>query len=783
VGTRRYSPASGAGSDNSAASHAPAGWLVWAAALWLLGFFAFFFSFTLPNSGIERLELARQAPFLLLENIDPSDTNAEASPRWANLSQRADLAITAAGVLAGAWGMGSLALRAVALCVGFRRAGDERRLALTWAERTVFTFGLGLSFLSLLTLACGLAGLLSREVFAGVLGGAFVLEVLLRIAKRPGSAAANAREDERDETPVERRPRRDRVILTYTQMVHVVCILAMVPFLLAIILGAMLPPVDFDVKAYHLVGPKEWFQAGRITFLSHNVYTSFPFLTEMLSLLGMVMRGDWFRGALAGQAVLAAFGPLTALAVYAAGTRWFGSTVGILAATIHLTTPWTYRISSIAYAEGGLTFYLFAALLAAMLAIERLSSRGREWRPMVLIAGLLAGSAMACKYPGLLQVVIPLGLAVCVAPVVRLSGEERRRDAIRAALLFTVGTCVTIGPWLVKNLIETGNPVYPLAYGVFGGRDLTPELAAKWSAGHSPDNHTLRDLAEKFIDVVAKSDWLSPLLFGLAPLALLPARRRALVSWLWSYVAFLFFGWWLFTHRIDRFWIPLIPVMALLAGIGALWRESRVWYIACAVAIAAAVTFNLAFITSSLVGYNAYLADLDQARAGSESTATGIAFLNENLPAGARVLAVGEAQVFDARFPIVYNSVFDESIFEQWLAEPRPDVPHAERSLRPAEEIRQKLKSEGITHVYVNWQEILRYRTTYRYTDFVTPQRFARLQEMGILGRPVTLAGREWDSLRDSEQREVERWAPELKTHANGEPALITFQVYPVLPE
>jgi hypothetical protein len=55
------------------------------------------------------------------------------------------------------------------------------------------------------------------------------------------------------------------------------------PFLLLMLFGAMTPSIDFDVKEYHLQGPKEFFQAGRIGFLEHNVYTSFPFLTEMLS--------------------------------------------------------------------------------------------------------------------------------------------------------------------------------------------------------------------------------------------------------------------------------------------------------------------------------------------------------------------------------------------------------------------------------------------------------------------------------------------------------------------
>ena len=52
------------------------------------------------------------------------------------------------------------------------------------------------------------------------------------------------------------------------------------------ILGSMLPAIDFDVLEYHLQGPKEYFQAGRIAFLPHNVYTNMPFGVEMLHLLG-----------------------------------------------------------------------------------------------------------------------------------------------------------------------------------------------------------------------------------------------------------------------------------------------------------------------------------------------------------------------------------------------------------------------------------------------------------------------------------------------------------------
>ena len=650
---------------------------------------------------------------------------------------------------------------------------------------------------------------------------------------------------------LKKRPRRDWLnqingVLTRGEQIpyDLVCkslaVIVMTLFCAAMLLGSLLPPTDFDVKAYHLTGSKEYFLNGRITFLEHNVYTNFPFLTEMLCLLGMVLRQDWFRGALAGQAVLMGFAPLTALALFCAGRRWFGSAAGWLAATIYLSTPWTYRLAIIAYVEGALSCYLFLTLFAVTLALEQRSLR------MFVVAGLLAGSAMACKYPGLVSVVIPMGLAVgvgvwrqcrplspradeasdevsnaasSVAEVVRLQISDTSQlqtiDAprrhpkshdfgyVRALAAFSVGVAITIGPWLLKNVVETGNPVYPLAYGIFGGRDWDAVSHAKWRAGHSPHTYAISDLAEKFIDVTAKADWLSPLLFGLAPLAWLRGRNlKFQIPNLNSqpsalppppsahllYLTYLFLQWWLLTHRIDRFWVPLIPVAALLAAVGVQWSPSKLWRWVCGTVIALSVLFNLGFVTTPLCGYSAYLADLDKARSGCESTAEGIAYLNHlhdtgTLPQDAVVLCVGEAQVFDARPRVIYNTVFDQPILRDWLAErPAGDVAERDWPLRPIEDVRKQFESHGVTHVLVNWQELLRYRMTYGYSDFVTPSRFTWLRENGLLSNPAEFSTgmREYENLDEKSRAELDRWAPELKRRYQGKIVYSAWQVFAV---
>ncbi len=846
---------------------------VWLAVAWLVGYSLFFFSFTLPNSNppVRRVDVWLELPEVLWSNIVTPPNGVETS--WANLGQRLDLIAVAITIWLGSWAVGSLILRAMRVPQTLRSA-----------ERGVCACGLGLSLVSLLTLGCGLGGWLSPVLLGGVLAVALLTEITLRVGKRGGvSHSVNLSHDQGADTAPfasaasaksslsERRAKRDWLnqingVLTRGEQIpyDLVCkslaVIAMTLFCSAMLLGSLLPPTDFDVKAYHLTGPKEYFLNGRITFLEHNVYTSFPFLTEMLCLLGMVLRQDWFRGALAGQAVLMGFAPLAALALFCAGRRWFSSTVGWLAATIYLSTPWTYRLAIIAYVEGALSCYLFLTLFVVMLALELRSLR------MFVVAGLLAGSAMACKYPGLVSAVIPMGLAVglgvwrqcrplspkadadrgevsdavpAVAEVVRLQASDSQQrppkshdfSTVKALLAFGVGVAITIGPWLLKNVVETGNPVYPLAYGLFGGRDWDASSHAKWRRGHSPKSFALingeverkrnevdgenseenrqngdgegkikevhRTLVEYFIDVTAMADWLSPLLFGLAPLAWLASPRacksqilnlKSLIPYLWLYVAFLFIQWWLLTHRIDRFWVPLIPVVALLAAVGVEWSQSKLWRWACGTIIALSVLFNLGFITTNLCGFNAYLADLDKARSGCESTAEGISYLNQlhdtgKLPLDAKILCVGEAQVFDARPRVIYNTVFDQPILRDWLAErPVGDVSERDWPLRPIDDVRRQFESHGVTHVLVNWQELLRYRMTYGYSDFVTPSRFTWLRENGLLGDPEEFSRgmRDYDGMDGNSRAELDRWAPELKRQYQGKTVYLAWQVFAV---
>ena len=80
--------------------------------------------------------------------------------------------------------------------------------------------------------------------------------------------------------------------------------------------------------------------------------------------------------------------------------------------------------------------------------------------------------------------------------------------------------------------------------------------------------------------------------------------------------------------------------------------------------------------------------------------------------------------------------------------------------MKPAEQIHSILQRENITHIYVNWSEILRYRLpgSYGFTDFVMPIRFRSLLENHVLEDPVCLRFSDWTGMNDQARQEVTSW-------------------------
>jgi 4-amino-4-deoxy-L-arabinose transferase-like glycosyltransferase len=289
------------------------------------------------------------------------------------------------------------------------------------------------------------------------------------------------------------------------------------------------------------------------------------------------------------------------------------------------------------------------------------------------LAGFLAGSAVACKYPAILLVVVPLLIYVTIQ-------AGRRRPAVIA--VFLVAVSLGCGPWFAKNLALTGNPTYPLLGSWFADEAATVARHEHWQRAHQVPRdsagyrYSLAQLWDSLSHFAGRSSWQSPLLVPLAIIGLIGAGRRREVFWIAALVAYTFLIWWLLTHRIERFWVPILPLLALLAGLGGerLCRGGPAAVLPTVLLFA--MLFGALAGSSQLLGDNRFLVGLEQLRDGPavagelEDTHHGRVhrYLNEHLSStDGKVLLVGDAEPFDLQIPTLYNTCFDESVFEQLM--------------------------------------------------------------------------------------------------------------------
>lgn len=242
----------------------------------------------------------------------------------------------------------------------------------------------------------------------------------------------------------------------------------------------------FDALAYHLQLPQEWLALGRIRPLDHNVYSYLPSYLESAyagigAMTGASGAAGTPAGLLAGSGwrVLACQGmhagfmvPLGVALVSLARAMSPGERSGWRAwpiAWLVLLTPWVVVVGTLAYNELAMLTLIAGAVLAAMDGGLSPARRG-------MVAGALVGVACGVKPTALLFGGIPVG--------VMLLGTTPARSWWRVAGAGAIAGAVTLAPWMVRNAVACGNPVFPALAGVFGQGPWDAEQVSRFAAHH-----------------------------------------------------------------------------------------------------------------------------------------------------------------------------------------------------------------------------------------------------------------------------------------------------------
>ncbi len=332
---------------------------------------------------------------------------------------------------------------------------DPDRLAV---GATSLALGCGLTAIALTVLAMiGLSGRLS----------CWVVGLSSLPAAAAGLRGLSQRRDARARA-LGARPGRDRW--------ERVGLLLLAGLLLLTLFVTLAPPASMDATVYHLRAPREIMRGG-FWVRPDEPHAYQPLYVEMLF----------------GEALVFGGGPLAALVHWLLGVGAVGAAAawgrrfggrGVWAAVIFAGTALYVWEATGSFIDLGLALFCSLALFWAV-------------RPEVsgstVMAGLLAGFGAGSKFTGVVAAaLIGLAAAAMVWP--------DRRAAARRILIIGALALLVAAPWYIRDFVLTGNPIYPVANGLFG---LPPVTLSLLPYGCGRD---LFHLISSPVDVLLRSD-------------------------------------------------------------------------------------------------------------------------------------------------------------------------------------------------------------------------------------------------------------------------------------
>jgi hypothetical protein len=564
-------------------------------------------------------------------------------------------------------------IAAAAACSGRRVLRALKPIGLDELETTVAGATLGLGLLSLGTFALAACGILKAWTASALLGAAW-LAGWPELAPALDSIAAGAR------------AARARPWL---------CALIVLP-LAAALWACLAPPHQYDSLVYHLALPQEYLRTASLRAPDGIVYAHFPQNGEMLFSLALALGSDLLAQMLVWLATALTIGWLVTF-----GRRL--TPAAPWAAVLVATHTAVLTMSSTTYVEPIVMLWTTACLLSF-----ETSDEGRE-RGLLLAAAAFAGLALGTKYyAGLLA----------AAVVLRLVWRER----LKAAVLFAGVAVALFAPWLIKNWICVGNPVFPFLYRVFPATKIgwTSDLAAGYFQVLTEYGHTRgfwRDLLA--LPVLLFRD---PLRYG-GGMDVLGDLGWDLTLWLWplglwaawkgrgprglAALTVLYAVGWFSTGVVLRFLTALAPALALVGAAGVADWRSRAGFPARFVAAAAAGALIAAhlflfFYVHGVFGTAEALLALESREVFLSKRLdyyACAAFASDSLGPRADVLVIGEQRGYYLAVPHRATTVHAPNLY----------VTRANEAASPRE-LADALRADGFTHLLLVPREAARLR-------------------------------------------------------------------------
>ena len=353
-----------------------------------------------------------------------------------------------------------------------------------------------------------------------------------------------------------------------------ICLAVLILLIVEVTLN-LTPPISRDALIHHLAIPKLWLKHGGFYETTWSVFSYYPMNVDLLYIIPLYFKKDFMA-----KFIHMSFGIGTALMIYYYLRNRISRTAGLLGILVFLSTPVVVRLSTQAYVDLGLAFFTTAAIFAF---IRFRDSKFTEFK-WLFLSSVAMGLALGTKYNALIA-----WFFLCAAIVFVYANETQEQwQAIKCGTIFFLISFLIFSPWLIKNAILTGNPLFPLFQGILNSNNAASEESTYsivsggtirgifqfremmygesfWDTLIIPLRYFFQgqDHSHRFFDGV-----LNPVLIILSPLAFMDKSfMRDKMLFISFSVFFVLVTTFLDQTRI-RYILPVVPILSILTVMG-----------------------------------------------------------------------------------------------------------------------------------------------------------------------------------------------------------------------
>lgn len=462
------------------------------------------------------------------------------------------------------------------------------------------------------------------------------------------------------------------------------------------------PEMSWDAITYQLILPKFYLMKHGFYPVTGIVPAHYPSLGQMIFSWGLLWNDDSLARSFGFLAHLG-----TALALVSIGSRLLTPKIGWTAGIFYWVFPYLNIFSTRGYVDLFVGFYSVLGL--GYLMVFKKSGNNIENNSWGMLAVTALGFIWAIKYNA-----VSFWLAGILLFHVAAKGYKTN---LPTAVWLWGTPLFFFGPWALKSLVYTSNPIYPHLSGLFHTFDWTA-FDAKTSAikFHVEGLEGLAKLPSMVWKIVFENYAGAPNEeVSLVPLVLLPVLLTLLVfkwrelRWKWPFLVAIgipFFFWLITTHQL-RLISGTIALASIPLAVAYQWAVNRrapferilnvlmggVFWVCTFYLFQGLANQPTPFACS--LGFQTRDEFLSRVLRpeGYVSVAN---TLNQTLPSDARVLIIGQQNGYYLDRISSYDFDYTYPVLKKW----------SEKSSSP-EELYRKFKENGFTHILYNANAML----------------------------------------------------------------------------